>query len=413
MKLTAESTVVNDAKINTDIDTAQTSADNAQTSADNAQGTADTAVTKADNAQGTADTAVTKADNAQSTADSAQATANSAKNIADTTAQYFWFTSSGSDTGAHISEKTQEQFVSNPSGGNLLARSNGIAVRDGLTELATFGATSARIGGTSARHVNIATDGLQVYQDANTPMAHLGYGNGTSASGQSTAPYFTLGTRASASVGNFSLTAGKNCTANKEASTAFGTGTTTTNHNQTVVGRYNDPRLGLNSLFVVGDGTSTSNVSTAFHVEQGGDTFMSGYLTVEGHSSHIGTRKTAYLSSNRSITAGTGAYLCSLTLEKGVWVITAVARFQSASDTSYRRLSITTASTGDDPTPNVQVSAINGTPTTLTATIIEYVSPSSGTTETYYLAVLAGKACTMNAGSALAPWNYLRAVRIA
>ena len=164
---------------------------------------------------------------------------------------------------------------------------------------------------------------------------------------------------------------------------------------------------------MVGDGTSTSNVSTAFQVEQGGDTFVSGFLTIEGHSSRIGYTKTAYLSSNRSITAGTGAYLCSVTLEKGVWVITAVARFQSASDTSYRRLSITTDSSGNDPTPNVQVSAINGSPTTLTATSIAYVSPSSGTTETYYLAVLAGKACTMNAGSAIAPWNYIKAVRIA
>lgn len=99
MKLTAESTVINDQKINTDISTAQT-------------------------------------------------TANDAKTIADNTNQYFWFTSSGTDTGAHISEKTQDEFIASPSGGNLLARSNGIAVRDGLTELATFG-TSATIGKTA------------------------------------------------------------------------------------------------------------------------------------------------------------------------------------------------------------------------------------------------------------------------
>lgn len=81
---------------------------------------------------------------------------SSAKSVADNTAQYFWFTSSGNDTGAHISEKTQAQFISSPTGGNLLARSNGIAVRDGLTELATFGATSARIGQTADSHVEIA-----------------------------------------------------------------------------------------------------------------------------------------------------------------------------------------------------------------------------------------------------------------
>lgn len=61
------------------------------------------------------------------------------KGIATNTAQYFWFTETGTDTGAHISEVTQEEFKDNPSGGNLLANSNGIAVRDGMDELATFG----------------------------------------------------------------------------------------------------------------------------------------------------------------------------------------------------------------------------------------------------------------------------------
>ena len=148
MKLTAESTVVNDAKINTDID-------GAQTTADNAQSTANTATTKADNAQGTANTALTKADNAQ-------ATANSAKSVADNTAQYFWFKSSGSDTGAHISEKTQAQFEANPSGGNLLARSNGIAVRDGTEELATFGANGAQVGTQGGYHTNVDADSVSM-----------------------------------------------------------------------------------------------------------------------------------------------------------------------------------------------------------------------------------------------------------
>lgn len=69
-----------------------------------------------------------------------------AKTIADNTDQYFWFTSSDPDeTGAHITQVPQDDW-NNPlhpdyhSGGNLLARSNGIAVRDGLAELATFAA---------------------------------------------------------------------------------------------------------------------------------------------------------------------------------------------------------------------------------------------------------------------------------
>lgn len=92
--------------------------------------------------------------------------------IASDTAQYFWFTSSGTDTGAHISNKTQSEFISSPSGGNLLARSNGIAIRDGLTEMATFTAngvdinqggasianfgSTARLGKSADSHVVIA-----------------------------------------------------------------------------------------------------------------------------------------------------------------------------------------------------------------------------------------------------------------
>lgn len=133
MKLTAESTVINDEKLNTNID------------------------------------------NAQATADDAKTTANEAKQVADDTAQYFWFTSTGTDTGAHISNKTQAEFISSPTGGNLLARSNGIAVRDGMTEMATFSGTQARIGKTSSSNVTITdasitmSDGTRtLYEVTNT-----------------------------------------------------------------------------------------------------------------------------------------------------------------------------------------------------------------------------------------------------
>lgn len=60
--------------------------------------------------------------------------------------QFFWHNTqdsgAGEGAGAHITEVPQEDFIDDPAngGGNLLARSNGIAVRDGLTELAVFGA---------------------------------------------------------------------------------------------------------------------------------------------------------------------------------------------------------------------------------------------------------------------------------
>lgn len=294
MKLTAESTVVNDAKINTDIDGAQTTADNAQstantatTKADNAQGTANTAVTKADNAQGTANTAVTKADNAQSTAntavskaDTAQATASSAKSVADNTAQYFWFKSSGSDTGAHISEKTQAQFEANPSGGNLLARSNGIAVRDGMSELATFG-TNTRVGLASTRHIEIKDGGLQVYQDSSRVMGHFGYGLGTAENGTAIAPYFSLGIRVEDStVGNYSVAEGYETTASGYVSHAEG---------------FRTKAEGYGSH---AEGYNTTASARGSHAE-------GGYTTASGQNSHAeGSSTTA--SGDRSHAGGIG-----------------------------------------------------------------------------------------------------------
>ena len=68
--------------------------------------------------------------------------------IAGNTAQYFWHTETGTDAGVHITEIPQDDFLADPEngGGNLLARSNGIAVRDGLAELAQFSANGVRIG---------------------------------------------------------------------------------------------------------------------------------------------------------------------------------------------------------------------------------------------------------------------------
>lgn len=85
---------------------------------------------------------------------SVRSIAEKAKTIAGNTAQYFWFTSTGTDTGAHITEIPKDDFLQDPAqgGGNLLARSNGVAVRDGLTELAQFGADGVVLGQQSSFH---------------------------------------------------------------------------------------------------------------------------------------------------------------------------------------------------------------------------------------------------------------------
>ena len=110
------------------------------------------------------------------TATSALSKANSAKDIADNTNQYFWHTSTGSDTGAHITEKTQEAFLADPAngGGNLLARSNGIAVRDGLTELASFGADATQIGASGATHGVFSSDFINFVTEDDDPILVAG-----------------------------------------------------------------------------------------------------------------------------------------------------------------------------------------------------------------------------------------------
>lgn len=95
----------------------------------------------------------------------AQATADNAYKIAGDTNQYFWFTGSGSDTGAHITETPQAQFIADPTngGGNLLARSNGVAIRDGLEELAIFSADQLRIGRLNAQRAVINSGDMELY----------------------------------------------------------------------------------------------------------------------------------------------------------------------------------------------------------------------------------------------------------
>lgn len=88
--------------------------------------------------------------------------------IAGNTNQYFWHTSTGTDTGAHITEIPQEDFLADPTngGGNLLARSNGIAVRDGLTELARFSADGVQIGQENANRLSMTSVGLVGISDS-------------------------------------------------------------------------------------------------------------------------------------------------------------------------------------------------------------------------------------------------------
>lgn len=99
-----------------------------------------------------------------------KAIAETAATIAGNTAQYFWHTETGTDTGAHVTEIPQADFEADPThgGGNLLLRSNGIAVRDGLTELATFAAGLIQMGESGGWMTKVTDTGFQIW-DETTP----------------------------------------------------------------------------------------------------------------------------------------------------------------------------------------------------------------------------------------------------
>ena len=106
---------------------------------------------------------------------SALTNAQTAYKIASDTNQHFWFTETGTDTGAHISEVSKDEWDDSSSanyhkGGNLLARSNGIAVRNGMDELSVFSANLVRIGKSNSAHAEIGTSGIVFTPSGRPPI---------------------------------------------------------------------------------------------------------------------------------------------------------------------------------------------------------------------------------------------------
>lgn len=110
--------------------------------------------------------------------------------------QHFWTEETGEHAGAHITEIGKDEFLEDPAngGGNLLATSDGISIRDGLTDLATFGANGMRIGLEDEKHIEVTNKAFNVYDEdgslpfsvnttgsfKSTPRAYESMVNGTS-----------------------------------------------------------------------------------------------------------------------------------------------------------------------------------------------------------------------------------------
>ena len=90
--------------------------------------------------------------------------------IAGNTNQYFWHRETGTDTGAHVTEVNQEEWddpnsQNYHSGGNLLIRSNGLAVRDGLAELASMSGDGIQIGQDNGFRAMVNDDSIELMDD--------------------------------------------------------------------------------------------------------------------------------------------------------------------------------------------------------------------------------------------------------
>lgn len=110
-----------------------------------------------------------------------------------------------------------------------------------------------------------------------------------------TAPYYTLGARASGSTigdysfangiditasGECSFASGKECVASADRAVAFGLRTTAAYGTQTVIGYYNDNTSG--NIFEIGNGTDDNNRSNAFSVTTSGNVTAAGSITADG-----------------------------------------------------------------------------------------------------------------------------------
>lgn len=102
---------------------------------------------------------------------SVKKTAERAARIATSTAQYFWVSTGGNDNGAHVTAIPQEAFEADPQngGGNTLMTTNGVAVRDGLVELAIFSQSGVEFGDRSGKHIKMyysaSNDEMRIYTD--------------------------------------------------------------------------------------------------------------------------------------------------------------------------------------------------------------------------------------------------------
>lgn len=129
----------------------------------------------------TANNANTTANNANTTANNANTTANNAYNIATGINQHFWTIATdyatGLPAGSYITDTASDTFKSQKTGGNILTRSDGIWIRNGIKTLASLTGTSLIFYNPSsnAKGMELDSSALKFY-DATGTVAQATFG---------------------------------------------------------------------------------------------------------------------------------------------------------------------------------------------------------------------------------------------
>lgn len=264
-------------------------------------------------------------------------------------------------------------------------------------------------GGVSLASATIA-EGISSHAEGGSTKAIGQYshseGNDTRAEGQSS----HVEGNSSWAIGATSHAQNEGTRANKKAQTVIGSynavdySTTTTHPSGTAdYGEY---------AFIIGNGTITTR-SNALTVDWGGNIKSQGALTVQSHSSPIGTVKYASLPSAKSVPTSTSSTtnavkLCEINLDAGTWMITCGVRW-ATNATGWRRCNLTNTTPATD--IQLQCSAVSGSSTQMVFSTIREIS-SNNTPLYLHGAHLAGS--NLNADAGGTNWGtYITAVRIA
>lgn len=252
--------------------------------------------------------------NAQAGIEKVQKTADDALAKANKQMQYFWTDADG----AHVTTVPKETFSENQTGGNALFDSDSVEFKDGDTSLAKFGANGARVGKTSGAHTNIGASGMQVYKDATTQLANIGYGEGNAQTGTANAPFYSLGVRRgsnAADIGNYSMSEGYGTKASGAYSHAEGNGSEASGANSHAEGYCTE----ANGNWSHAEGYESTASSDYSHAEGFSTTVSGSYSHAEGFRT-TASGSTAHAEGSGTTASGNGSHAEGIGTTASGWI---------------------------------------------------------------------------------------------